>query len=65
MCIRDRAERMSGDLDTSGGELKWLIGAKQLVMPSAMGERFRVLGLAKDLGQTWTGFSLRDLRGRL
>lgn len=59
------AERMSGDPDTADGELKWLLGAKQLVMPSAMGERFRVLGLAKDLGQTWTGFSLRDLRGRL
>ena len=59
------AERMSGDPGTTEEDLRWLLGAKQLVMPSAMGERFRVLGLAKDLDRTWTGFSLRDLRGRL
>ncbi|MBP6734615.1 MAG: SAM-dependent methyltransferase [Chromatiaceae bacterium] len=59
------AERMSGDPGATEGDLKWLLGAKQLLMPSAMGERFRVLGLAKDLGRTWTGFSLKDLRGRL
>ncbi|HSO79443.1 MAG TPA: SAM-dependent methyltransferase, partial [Chromatiaceae bacterium] len=59
------AERMSGDPGNTEEDLRWLLGAKQLVMPSAMGERFRVLGLAKDLDRTWTGFSLRDLRGRL
>lgn len=59
------AERMGGDSATAEEDLKWLLGAKQLVLPSAMGERFRVLGLAKDLDQTWAGFSLRDLRGRL
>ncbi|MFZ1537166.1 MAG: SAM-dependent methyltransferase [Chromatiaceae bacterium] len=59
------AERMGGDQGTADGDLKWLLGAKQLVMPTAMGERFRVLGLAKNIGQSWTGFSLRDLRGRL
>ncbi|MBP6808839.1 MAG: SAM-dependent methyltransferase, partial [Chromatiaceae bacterium] len=59
------AERIGGDSATAEEDLKWLLGAKQLVLPSAMGERFRVLGLAKDLDQTWAGFSLRDLRGRL
>ena len=59
------AERMGGDSATAEEDLKWLLGAKQLVLPSAMGERFRVLGLAKDLDRTWAGFSLRDLRGRL
>jgi SAM-dependent MidA family methyltransferase len=42
-----------------------LLGAKQLVMPAGMGERFRVLGLAKGVEGPWRGFSLRDLRGRL
>lgn len=59
------AERMGGNQGVADGNLQWLLGAKQLVMPYAMGERFRVLGLAKNIGQTWTGFSLRDLRGRL
>jgi SAM-dependent MidA family methyltransferase len=42
-----------------------VLGAKQLVLPSAMGERFRVLGLVKGLAGDWCGFGLRDLRGRL
>jgi SAM-dependent MidA family methyltransferase len=43
-------------------------GAKQLLLPSAMGERFQVLGLARDLSPpdgVWRGFSVRDLSGRL
>ncbi|MGB5834309.1 MAG: SAM-dependent methyltransferase, partial [Thiohalocapsa sp.] len=44
-------------------------GVKQLLLPSAMGERFQVLALAKDLAppepQGWCGFSTRDLSGRL
>jgi len=59
------AQRLSEDAGTGPRGLDLLLGAKQLVMPSAMGERFRVIGLAKDLHQPWSGFSLRDLRGRL
>jgi SAM-dependent MidA family methyltransferase len=42
-----------------------MLGARQLVMPSGMGERFRVLGAAKGASHPWSGFALRDLRGRL
>jgi len=42
-----------------------LAGARQLVLPQGMGERFRVLGLAKGVGGPWRGFSLRDLSDRL
>ncbi len=42
-----------------------ILGAKQLVLPSAMGERFQVMGLQKGLERGWMGFSFRDLRGRL
>ncbi len=42
-----------------------LLGAKQLVLPSAMGERFQVLGLDRGLTTAWSGFSFRDLRERL
>lgn len=61
-------ELLSGVECGSSGDLNLLLGAKQLVLPSAMGERFRVLGLAKSLRPDqgpWQGFSLRDLRGRL
>ena len=42
-----------------------MLGAKQLVLPSAMGERFQVIGLDKGFATSWTGFSFRDLRDRL
>lgn len=45
-----------------------LAGAKQLILPGAMGERFQVIGLAKALDAPsggWRGFSLRDLSSRL
>jgi len=42
-----------------------MLGAKQLVLPSAMGERFQVLGLDKGASRDWVGFSFRDLRDRL
>ena len=54
------AEALAG-----GAAPELLLGAKQLVMPAGMGERFRVLGLAKGLEGPWRGFALRDLRGRL
>jgi SAM-dependent MidA family methyltransferase len=41
-------------------------GAKQLLLPSAMGERFQVLGLSRGLDTTnISGFRVRDLRDRL
>ncbi|HYN79137.1 MAG TPA: SAM-dependent methyltransferase [Lamprocystis sp. (in: g-proteobacteria)] len=38
---------------------------KQLMLPSAMGERFKVLGLSRGVAGPWRGFSTRDLRDRL
>jgi hypothetical protein len=35
------------------------------MLPSAMGERFQVLGLAKDIVGPFRGFSARDLSHRL
>lgn len=40
-------------------------GARQLVLPAAMGERFQVIGLTRDFDQPCRGFSVRDLRERL
>jgi len=45
--------------------LEDLTAARQLLLPSAMGERFRVLGLEKGISGPWCGFSVRDLRDRL
>ena len=63
------ADRLNGPGVGDDEVLKLVLGAKQLVLPAAMGERFRVLGLAKGLtpdgGEPWRGFRLRDLRGRL
>lgn len=42
-----------------------LTAARQLLLPTAMGERFRVLGLQKGVSGPWCGFSVRDLRERL
>ncbi|MBK1695500.1 SAM-dependent methyltransferase [Chromatium weissei] len=39
--------------------------AKQLLLPTAMGERFKVLGLTKSIENDWCGFAVRDLRERL
>jgi hypothetical protein len=44
------------------------VGAKQLVLPAAMGERFQVLALTRAAEAPpagWCGFGLRDLRHRL
>jgi SAM-dependent MidA family methyltransferase len=43
-------------------------GAKQLVLPAAMGERFQVLALTHGVvppASGWCGFAQRDLRSRL
>ena len=46
--------------------LELAAGAKQLLLPSLMGERFQVMGLAKGLDELeLSGFSVRDLRARL
>ena len=54
------ADAMEGD-----GGVELILGAKQLVLPSAMGERFCVFALTKGIEGSWRGFSVRDLRGRL
>lgn len=38
---------------------------KMLTLPSEMGERFKVLGLTRDLPLALDGFSMRDMSGRL
>jgi SAM-dependent MidA family methyltransferase len=40
-------------------------GVKRLTLPSEMGERFKVLGLLKDLEMNLQGFSMRDFCERL
>lgn len=40
-------------------------GAKRLILPTEMGERFQVLALARDFDEPLLGFALRDLRSRL
>lgn len=47
------------------GDLDLILGAKQLLLPTAMGERFKVLGLTRGLEGPWRGFSVRDLADRL
>ena len=39
--------------------------AKRLLLPGEMGERFRVMGLSRELGPALAGFSLLDLANRL
>jgi SAM-dependent MidA family methyltransferase len=45
--------------------LDMTLAAKQLLLPAAMGERFKVLGLSRGLPSPWRGFSMRDLQDRL
>ena len=54
-------------MQTSAPEaaLDLALGAKQLLLPTAMGERFKVLGLAKGVEGSWSGFAMRDLCDRL
>jgi SAM-dependent MidA family methyltransferase len=40
-------------------------GVKQLTLPSAMGERFKVIGFSRGLDLALRGFRVRDLRDRL
>lgn len=40
-------------------------GVKKLTLPTEMGERFKVMALARDTDSQLSGFRTRDLRGRL
>ena len=40
-------------------------GVKTLILPSEMGERFKVIALARDAADELSGFRSRDLRDRL
>jgi len=58
-------DKLLGDATAAADALDRMVAAKQLVLPSAMGERFKVLGLDKGMDMSWSGFSFRDLRDRL
>jgi len=45
--------------------LEQTLAAKQLLLPTEMGERFKVMGLDKGMTESWRGFSVRDLSDRL
>lgn len=64
-CGIDRLIQSEATTDGGLPDLDILLGAKQLLLPSAMGERFKVLGLAKGVSGPWCGFSARDLADRL
>jgi SAM-dependent MidA family methyltransferase len=52
--------------DDPAALLSLTAGAKQLLLPSLMGERFQVMALSRDLDNLeLSGFSVRDLRARL
>ena len=55
-------DRVSGPY---GPDLELALGVKQLLLPTAMGERFKVLGLTRGLDGPWCGFRVRDLSDRL
>lgn len=58
------SQAASGQPDPDLG-LDLIRGAKQLLLPAAMGERFKVLGLSRGVEGPWRGFAIRDLADRL
>jgi SAM-dependent MidA family methyltransferase len=58
-------ERLLAEAAAGPDALADLAAARQLLLPTAMGEGFRVLGLEKGVSGPWCGFSVRDLRERL
>jgi SAM-dependent MidA family methyltransferase len=58
-------ERLLSQAATDPNAMDLMLGAKQLVLPSAMGERFHAIALEKGVEGPWSGFSFRDLRERL
>lgn len=51
--------------DDERQNIKWIQQMKTLTLPSEMGERFKVMGLSKNLNITMPGFGLQDMRYRL
>lgn len=49
----------------AGEHIDRLQGVKQLVLPSAMGERFKVIAFTRGLDGSLSGFEMRDLRASL
>jgi SAM-dependent MidA family methyltransferase len=45
--------------------LPQLQAAKQLILPSGMGERFQAIGFARDIAEPMRGFAMRDMRDSL
>lgn len=58
-------DRLLADIAAGPDAVPALAAARQLVMPTGLGERFRVLGLARGVAGPWCGFSVRDLQDRL
>jgi SAM-dependent MidA family methyltransferase len=58
--------RLAGaDGGDPGVQIERLQAVKRLTLPAEMGERFKVIGLARAAPAEMRGFALRDLRGRL
>ena len=53
------------DPDDVARHLVLVQGAKRLTLPGEMGERFKVIGLAKEVDCAWSGFGFRDFSDRL
>jgi len=60
-------EQLVADSDTTDmrGHLELVRQVKLLTLPGEMGERFKVMALAKHFGHPLAAFAVRDLRGRL
>jgi SAM-dependent MidA family methyltransferase len=58
-------DRLLAQASEEPNALDLVLGAKQLLLPSAMGERFQVIALDKGVSEDWKGFSFRDLRDQL
>ena len=60
-------ESMYYELDTSDEEkyLQFTHGLEQLIMPNAMGEMFKVIGLTKGVGDKLIGFSAANEKDKL
>ena len=58
-------DRLMADAAGGAPDPNLVQAVKQLLLPAAMGERFKVLALTRGLAGPWCGFSMRDLRDRL
>lgn len=55
----------ASDIDDVSAHMQLSQAVKRFILPSEMGERFKVLGLSRGIDQPLSGFALRDLRERL